>query len=271
MLSAGQEFDLVVNIDGFNEVALSFVNVKNELEATMPSFFHTRPLTELADNRLSDEMLRLTLGVGTTKKRLRSALDRKQRTRSGAVHLVAAAWVRLESRRLNWLSAEFVRLTQEPGARTDESVFHFPAPPPNMSNRELGRQVAKHWAKSSTLMKALLARLDVAYVHVLQPNQYFATGRRFEEAERRVAFSPTSSFRPGVEIGYPRLLEEADTLEANGVAFFDATNLFDSFDEAAYADDCCHYTPRGKEALSAFVAAAIIQELEERSDRRLSP
>ena len=39
-LSIGQVFDLVVNIDGFNEVALSSVNHQRGLDISMPSAMH---------------------------------------------------------------------------------------------------------------------------------------------------------------------------------------------------------------------------------------
>jgi hypothetical protein len=46
-LSIGQSFDLVVNIDGFNEVALSSLNDQRGLDISMPSVMHLDPLANL--------------------------------------------------------------------------------------------------------------------------------------------------------------------------------------------------------------------------------
>ena len=46
-LSIGQPFDLVINIDGFNEVALSPLNNQQNLDISMPSASHLIPLDQL--------------------------------------------------------------------------------------------------------------------------------------------------------------------------------------------------------------------------------
>jgi len=48
-LSIGQPFDLVINIDGLNEVALSPINNQQRLDISMPSASHLIPLINLID------------------------------------------------------------------------------------------------------------------------------------------------------------------------------------------------------------------------------
>ena len=48
-LSIGQSFDVVVNIDGFNEVAISPLNDARGSDISMPSVMHMDPLTALVD------------------------------------------------------------------------------------------------------------------------------------------------------------------------------------------------------------------------------
>ena len=48
-LSIGQQFDLVVNIDGFNEVTLSSLNNEHGLDISMPSVMHMDPLINLVN------------------------------------------------------------------------------------------------------------------------------------------------------------------------------------------------------------------------------
>ena len=50
-LSIGQTFDLVLNIDGFNEVTLSSFNNQRGLDISMPSAMHLDPLVNLVTRR----------------------------------------------------------------------------------------------------------------------------------------------------------------------------------------------------------------------------
>ena len=50
----GGEFDVVINIDGFNELALANLNEERGLDAAMPSGQHIVPLSELAAATLGD-------------------------------------------------------------------------------------------------------------------------------------------------------------------------------------------------------------------------
>src|SRR6185503_6385584 len=51
-LSIGQPLDLVVNIDGFNEVALSSLNDQHGLDISMPSVMHLDPLINLINQSM---------------------------------------------------------------------------------------------------------------------------------------------------------------------------------------------------------------------------
>jgi len=96
-----------------------------------------------------------------------------------------------------------------------------------------------------------------AYFHVLQPNQYFTT-RRFGSAEAAIAINNASPYKTSIEEGYPALMAAAPTLTDAGVAFVDATSVFDRLDAAVYMDDCCHYTLEGNRALADLIAASIL-------------
>jgi hypothetical protein len=69
-LSIGQDLDLAINIDGFNEVALGYLNYQHRTEISMPSDFILLPMVNLAIGNLSKEELALTLEVINTRDRL---------------------------------------------------------------------------------------------------------------------------------------------------------------------------------------------------------
>ena len=61
LLAIGQRLDYVVNIDGFNEVAIAAVNVAGGISVAMPSVQHMAPLTNLTRLRMEpSDLARLT-------------------------------------------------------------------------------------------------------------------------------------------------------------------------------------------------------------------
>ncbi len=62
-LAIGQTFDVVINIDGFNEVALSNLNNQGQIDISMPSIQHIQPLTGLANNTLSLDLMSLVVSI----------------------------------------------------------------------------------------------------------------------------------------------------------------------------------------------------------------
>ena len=73
----GQELDLVINIDGFNEVALSNLNNQAQIELGMPSVQHLQPLTGLATN-VSPEVMSAIVQINDNKKQLKAGIDKLQ-------------------------------------------------------------------------------------------------------------------------------------------------------------------------------------------------
>ena len=74
VLAVGQELDLVVNIDGFNEAAFSYLDNQSGVDVSMPSASLISPLIDLADKDLSPRELTVTLGLLHRKSQLRAAL-----------------------------------------------------------------------------------------------------------------------------------------------------------------------------------------------------
>jgi hypothetical protein len=70
-LSIGQAFDLVLNIDGFNEVTLSSFNNQRGLDISMPSAMHLDPLVNLVNQAtLTPEKLQSLAAISQYKERI---------------------------------------------------------------------------------------------------------------------------------------------------------------------------------------------------------
>lgn len=251
LLAIGQRLDYVVNIDGFNEVALAGINVAAGTAAAMPSIQHMDPLAALAS--LPAEGGRLAQAAELDDAKLRLANLRA----SASASPLALGWL-LDWMRARLLARRVQTLTQAlaGGAATQSLVALVPAEP--ASSRSGAEQAVALWAQSSQLMQQTLDARRIPYLQIVQPNQYFGH-RTMRADEQRIAVNAQSGYRKYVESGYPLLRAAIPALRTAGVAVLDATALFDDDDDPIYADDCCHFNQRGNDKLARVVSAVILQ------------
>ena len=262
-LSIGQAFDLVVNIDGFNEVAISPLNTARGTDLSMPSVIHMDPLTALLDqSSMSAGKVEALSRIHGYRQRLNAVAARANGAWSAAWHVALTRFHGVLDRRYR---AEVARFDALPA--TGPSLVRVTPPVRARAGAELYRDIASQWARSSVLMHQMLAGRGARYVHVLQPNQYFTT-RAFAPGEAAVALAADSLFKPGVEQGYPALqaVIASGDLATAGVTVVDGVHLFDAERAPMYIDNCCHYTRRGYEILADAIAAAVV-ETERSKDR----
>jgi hypothetical protein len=256
-LSIGQPFDLVINIDGFNEVALGSINHQRGRDFSMPSPLHLDPLINLIDkSTLTTEQLYSLAAINRDKEELNRLAERLARTRIASLHF---ALDRYYARRSERYRAELVRFANLPATPPATSVIEITPELKPLDETSLYEEIAAHWIRSSRLMHDLLAARGVPYLHVLQPNQYFGE-RRFSSEEARLARSDQSPFKAPIEQGYPYLVKAASGEEfTRTVRFVSAVGLFDGEPAIVYEDDCCHYNELGNRLLADFVAARILE------------
>jgi hypothetical protein len=253
-LSLGQQYDLVVNIDGFNEVALGSRNEERGRDISMPSPIHVDPLLNLIDQATLTPARVHALGrISAYKERLNRLRDRMVRNRIAAVHVALDRYYRFTMNRYQAEVAAYDALPSNPPA----SSILMLTPPVRKRDGPgaVYEDIASGWTSASLLMHDLLTARNVRYVHVLQPNQYF-TRRVFTDAEARVALNNNTPFKRSVENGYPLLERSAPALAAKE-EFLDATTAFDREPAVVYEDDCCHYTDRGYEILAELIAGHV--------------
>jgi len=237
-LYIGQTFDLVINIDGFNEVALAPINDQRGLDISMPSPMHMEGLLNLIDrSTLTPERLRSMAMIDAYRERLNALAERLRGGRSAVVHVILD---RYYERTRTLYYTELGRLSVLPGSSAETSMIRVTPRVRPRDEQTLFADIASQWVHSSVMMHTMLAERGVSYFHFLQPNQYFTT-RTFSDTERQVAFNPGSPFKAGAEQGYPALIAASRELAARE-RFFNAVGIFDQETSPVYIDDCCHYT-----------------------------
>jgi hypothetical protein len=249
-LTIGQHFDLIVNIDGFNEVALGPINSAHGADPSFPSVQVMRGLSALAQPDQHPESLRRLADLAEIGQRIPVLEARQSRARLAAGYL----WTELRLRRLQSRQAELSTLTLD---RHDAAAL---VAAPKFSAGDPDERAGALWERGSRQMAALASASGARYLHVLQPNQY-ASERVFDATERRIALNPRSPYARHVADGYPLLRARAASLRGAGVDFHDASGLFDAVPEPIYIDDCCHYNQRGYELLADFIAERVPREV----------
>lgn len=257
MLLLGVPFDVVVNLDGLNEVLLGAADARRGSHPSLPSRRHYRRVLDLASGTLSREELLLSATV----------VDLQQRAEGWRRTLEAERWWtrsrlvgELIGRRVRYLEREALTVERElqdipVGVRS--SSFELEDPCLREGDRSCLELIGSIWFEGSLAMRALASSKRIEYLHFLQPNQYHRTRRSPSDDELRLAFEEGSRADRAVRSGYPGLLAHGRRLSSEGVLFFDFTEIFDRHPETLYRDRCCHLNWRGNQILGQEIGAEI--------------
>lgn len=257
-LSVGQELDVAINIDGFNEVALSYLNNKAGIEVSMPNSVIISPLINLANKDLSSSQLELALEVLQLKNKVQNTLTQLSECRIATCYLLRWSEARYFSSQYLGKSGEFNQLKKEAG---NDSLVYLKRTEKPLDDPEALERIVELWFNSSLAMNDLLAARRIPYFEFIQPNQYYPTNRQFSEAEKQIAFSENSPFKEGTIKGYPKLLAKVSSLQAAGVKVFNGVTVFDETRDIVYFDNCCHYNDLGDGIFSRYIAQSIVTSL----------
>ena len=252
-LSCGFAPDVVLLVDGFNEVAVGMGNVSNGFHPVLPGASFWLPLVaapvsssnavrDAEDAVRGEQALALRLdGLGDSLGAARSALA--SRTLLWAVSASYQRWVQainVYSRR----AAEAKNAWVSRGGSFDRT---------SQAALELCAQI---WYENARSMRALCDVRGISFVHVLQPTLHDIGAKPATENELRVG-GASDAWLEGVRIGYPLLRERGASLRAAGHPFFDATKLFEHERGEIYVDSC-HFNEPGRRELSRFAARSIL-------------
>jgi hypothetical protein len=252
ILGLGGHFDIVINVDGLNEVALPPVeNVAQGVAVDYPRGWSGR-LAKLTD----PETMMLLGGL--------YALDASRAEWARTFY----EWglYRSATLALSWeardrvFDAERRKITGELNRwkAGRESSYAVTGPKMSFANDDvLYHYLAALWEDSSLQMKRLCDANEISYYHFLQPNQYVENSKPMTAVERRRAVRQGHPYQRGVVLGYPLLRSQGEELARAGVKFHDLTMVFADVREPMYKDDCCHLFPRGYAMIANLIGNLI--------------
>jgi hypothetical protein len=251
LLSLGAEFDLALNIDGFNEVALY------ELENSSRHIFPAFPRSwQVRISSADPDVLVTTAGLLANEEQRNDLASWYCRAPLRYSVLCNLAW-EVKDRQLGRAADGII--TNYYRSQGGRHPYFITGPPAEFAGRaKLYEHLTSIWANSSTLLNGLCRSKGIRYYHFLQPNQYVAGSKPMGDDEKRVAIAADHPYRRAVETGYPLLIKKGRDLAREGVPFFDLTQVFAGHSEALYNDDCCHFNQAGIDLTAQAIAHAIL-------------
>jgi hypothetical protein len=250
LLVLGAQFDIVINIDGFNEAAL--YEAENAAQHVFPAFprsWHTR--VEVAGPKVARYL-------GPIENQVAHRLDLARR-------FSRAPWCYSPVCNLAWWIAD---ARAEIALRTLQEEYRD-APPPasnytvdgpgwRFASREaLHRHLAALWQNSSIQLDNLCRANGIRYYHFLQPNLFVSESKPLTAAEAHMARHRDDMYRPGVLGVHPLLAAAGRVLQARGERFTDLTAMFTGHPEPVFVD-ICHLNQAGNDILADRIADAIL-------------
>jgi hypothetical protein len=251
LMTLGAEFDLVINLDGFNEAALPGIdNIPIGVFSTYP-----RDWGKMIAGHASLEFIRRAGYVTYLRKQQRDEArlaDIFLWRYSPAAQLI---WNYRDQRGAREIIDQVRNMNQ---FTKRESTYCQSGPPQHFdSTAEMYEHCVNVWSHSSTLLHQLCAANGTRYFHFLQPNQYLPGSKTIGYEEASVAILPGHPYSAAVVACYPLMKAEGRRLATAGVAFTDLTDVFANHPEPIYSDICCHVKKEGDLIIARAMAGRI--------------
>ena len=256
LLTLGGEFDVVINVDGFNEVAIHEPeNGRNGVFPIFPRWWQGR-----VNDVVNPDMRAYAGELAYLRKQLKAIEESKwvkfsRRFQTG--RLVRTYRVKSLHKEIDRVVAAMSNPNKQGGAT------RYIATGPRWTfadDDELYEHLTDIWRRSSLQMHNLAVANGIEYYHFLQPNQYVEGSKPMSPEEMQHAYDPNMRYRPGAVKGYPLLIEKGRTLKASGEAYTDLTQLFVNETRPMYYDTCCHFLQPGVEALAHKIGSVVVAQ-----------
>ena len=259
-LSIGGEYDIVVNLDGRNELVLAHENYFNHGLFPFYPFWWQNALSE----RPTDTQKLLAGRIYALRQREQrlDALAAAAPWRWSALYGIVNRYLRERA------AAQILTLNYEL-AQVPPDEYRQQRYGPELATAfdgyELSRSAVRVWYRGSVILHDLSRTAGAEYYHLLQPNQYLPDSKPLTDQELAVAYDPEKLDVQAYRDGYPLFRRLGAELREQGINYHDLTQIFADRRETLYVDRCCHLNARGNELLAASMVQRLAPALRNRA------
>lgn len=251
MIALGAEFDILINLDGFNEATLPEVdNVPFGVNVTFP-----RDWGKLIAGTASPEFVKMGGVVAHMRQLQRDDarwFSRSPWQYSPTATLIWAIGQQRSNQAISLQLSEMTKFTET------ERTYCGSGPPETFASTE---QIYDHcigiWSRCSVALHQLCDAQGIRYFHFLQPNQYLQGSKPIGSEEAAVAVNESIQSCRAVRACFPKMQAEGARLADQGIRFTDLTRVFAEHPEPIYVDTCCHVVEAGDILMARAIAARI--------------
>jgi hypothetical protein len=255
LLCLGFKPDVVIDISGFNEVAMASANQVLGWHPVFPSAVQWAHMaTSGVNNREAIDMV----------SRIRRAQHSLEEWGDRIADWGLTRFCILGKPALHRMYALRHVIVDESRAYTEYLVDHKddmrargPALP--SSPLEAVRESVECWKQSSRSLADLCRARGILFLEFLQPTLSDAGSKPLTDHELETG-NCDSSWVTGVMLGYPLLRAAGSELRSEGVDFIDASLIFKGRHDDMYYD-CCHFGHAGNERLAEEIARELLARL----------
>jgi hypothetical protein len=253
LLSLGFRLDVVIDIDGFNEVALGNNNFSEGSHPVYPSASHWAQLATWGAND------RAALDMVAEIRATQHAIDRWCALFFDWKLERSCLAGTLVHRRILALIAE---LRREFHAYS-EHLSAQPSPTTRLG-LEGGEAAAveasvKDWMECSRTASDICRARGILYLQFLQPTLHDAGSKTPTKTELEKG-GLVDTWRRGVELGYPMMRQRGEELKKLGVNFIDLSMIFKDRTDDIYFD-ACHFAGEGNQIMAEHIAQELLRRL----------
>ncbi len=255
-LALGAEFDVIINLDGFNEMAATFYGWRDSgLHPAFPKSWN---------HRVSSSLSRDGMMAYGKKFQLLESRSGLAAFASGFPArwspIVNFFWRIMDPGYVNRIAAVDAKIDALSKVPEDKRDFAYEALGPDMnlnSADDVANYAADLWLNSSLAMRDLAEGNGARYYHFLQPNQYIDGAKPLNPEERKIAILDHGGYGNAYKQLLPTLLKRVKPLEEAGVHFYDLTYMFSETPDTLYVDNCCHLNPKGYDIVARKLMTTI--------------
>lgn len=258
-LSLGAHFDVVINLDGFNEVALPQAdNIPYDVFPLFPRAWNLRVVNVL-EPHIVPRLAKL-YDLRQERKRLARRFLKYHLYHTASTSIL---WRALDARLAKMIYGLSTYIGDYNSKKPLEPVAT--GPPFSFSDdADLYDYLATHWRRCSQQMNILCEAYGIRYYHFLQPNQYVPGSKPIGPEEATAAIVDDCKYKSGVLLGYPLLRTEGSEM-AGELSFRDLTMIFSETTDVLYNDTCCHLNKKGYEIIADTIGTFIVGNWKTRS------
>lgn len=255
-MALGAEYDIVINIDGFNEVVLPYAdNLPQHVFPSYPRHWNIYSRKKL------DSKVMLILGKQAL---INDKLNHNKNFIAGS--LLSYSNFALFIWKLSELKQKSSLANLEASLRTalqhSESDYQSTGIYTTVEDTlAFFHEQAEFWMRSSRQIAQLGQSAGFEYYHFLQPNQYDEGSKTLTHEEMNMAFEQGPfAYKDAARKAYPLLREQGFLLRKEGINFTDLSMLFKDEKRTVYNDKCCHFNQLGYEVIADRICDEIIRQ-----------